>query len=82
MGRWLAENLLHDSVVNMVELPEGYNLARIRVREELVWPDAVGTAGAERNPVESDPGSPSGEVDHRGDEARTHAERRFQVIGR
>ncbi len=34
MGRWLAEDLLHDSVVNMVELPEGYSLARIRVREE------------------------------------------------
>ncbi len=34
MGRWLAENMLHDSVVNMVELPEGYGLARIRVREE------------------------------------------------
>ncbi len=34
MGRWLAEDLLHDSVVNMVDLPEGYSLARIRVREE------------------------------------------------
>jgi len=34
MGRWLAENLLHDSVVNMVDLPEGYSLARIRVRDE------------------------------------------------
>ncbi|MBU0742814.1 TrkA family potassium uptake protein [bacterium] len=33
MGRWLAENMLRDSVVNMVELPEGYSLARIRVRE-------------------------------------------------
>ena len=31
MGRWLAENLVHDSsVVNFVELPEGFSLLRIR----------------------------------------------------
>lgn len=31
MGRWLAENLLHDSVVNLVELPEGYLLRQIEL---------------------------------------------------
>ena len=31
MGRWLAENLVHDSaVVNFVELPEGFSLMRIQ----------------------------------------------------
>ncbi len=37
MGRWLAENMLHDSVVNLVELPDGYSMKRIRPREE--WYD-------------------------------------------
>ncbi len=34
MGRWLAENLLHDSVVNLVELPEGYSMKRIKARAD------------------------------------------------
>lgn len=31
MGRWLAENLLHGSVVNLVELPEGYLLRHVEL---------------------------------------------------
>jgi len=31
MGRWLAENLLHGSVVNLVELPEGYQLRHVEL---------------------------------------------------
>lgn len=34
MGRWLAENLVHHTVVNMVELPEGYSMARITAKPE------------------------------------------------
>jgi len=31
MGRWLAENLMHGSVVNLMELPEGYQLRHIEL---------------------------------------------------
>jgi trk/ktr system potassium uptake protein len=34
MGHWVAENIAHESVVNLVELPEGYVLARVPVIEE------------------------------------------------
>ena len=34
MGFWVAENLVHDSVVNLVELPEGYVLARLPLVSE------------------------------------------------
>lgn len=34
MGRWLAENLLHGSVVNLVELPEGYLLRHVELPRE------------------------------------------------
>mgnify|MGYP002629049705 CR=1 FL=1 len=31
MGRWVAENMAHESIVNLVELPEGFVLSRIPV---------------------------------------------------
>jgi trk/ktr system potassium uptake protein len=34
MGKWLAANMLHNSVVNMVELPDGYSLLRVHAKEE------------------------------------------------
>ena len=34
MGRWVAENLLHGSVVNLVELPEGYQIRNIAVPQQ------------------------------------------------
>ena len=34
MGRWVAENLAHESVVNLVELPDGYVLARVPVNPD------------------------------------------------
>ena len=37
MGARLASHLLHDSVVDFVELPKGYSLKRIRIPEE--WSD-------------------------------------------
>ena len=37
MGERLASHLLHDSVVDFVELPQGFSLKRIRVPEE--WGD-------------------------------------------
>jgi len=37
MGERLANHLLHDSVVDFVELPVGYSLKRIKVRPE--WSD-------------------------------------------
>jgi trk system potassium uptake protein TrkA len=37
MGERLASHLLHDSVVDFVELPEGFSLRRIRVPDE--WTD-------------------------------------------
>jgi len=37
MGERLASHLLHDSVVDFVELPQGYSLRRIRVPEQ--WRD-------------------------------------------
>jgi trk system potassium uptake protein TrkA len=36
MGSRLAEHLLHESVVDFVELPEGYSLRRLEVPEEWV----------------------------------------------
>ena len=36
MGARLARHLLHDSVVDFVELPEGFSLKRIRIPEEWI----------------------------------------------
>ena len=49
MGRWLAENLLHDSVVNLVELPDGYSMKRIRARDEWTGRNARGSNDGNRS---------------------------------
>jgi trk system potassium uptake protein TrkA len=34
MGRWVAENLLRHSIVNLVELPDGYGLGTVALPDE------------------------------------------------
>lgn len=34
MGRWVAENLLRHSIVNLVELPDGYGLGTVALPEQ------------------------------------------------
>ncbi len=50
MGRWVGENLVHDSVVNLVDLPDGYMLLKIEAPEDWLGSTLreLGLLGKER----------------------------------